>query len=111
MFSIVFCRLSDTAQPVATEINLDAVAVDNDQFPGEVYTDSDWVRADSTGSGGFQRYRVLSMEDGYWVIDYQMNGGGTLITSDEIVISLHHRNFGELSPPGGSLVLRVQVLR
>jgi hypothetical protein len=112
VFSMIVCWLSDTGLPVATEINLDAAALDDDQFFGEVSVDGEWFRVDDAETGGFQRYRVLGMEYGCWVVEYQRNGGGTLTTSDEIVVSLHRRSFGKnLSPPGGSLVLRVETLR
>lgn len=87
VFSLVECWLSDTTQPVVTEINLDAVQRNGNQFFGQIVRDGDWVSV-TVDERGLHRYRVLSRDGDSYRIEFQHNGGGTLTTRAEIGFSL-----------------------
>ena len=92
---MVMCWLSDTTVPVATEISLDAVEKNDNQFSGSVYTDGEWTRVDETGDGsGFMRDRVLNSQGDYHFIEFQSNGGGTLTVSTRVGFLLLYRDIG-----------------
>jgi hypothetical protein len=60
VFSMVENWLSDTEGPVVTEINLDAMERDRNQFPMDELKQKDvWTVWDTAEGRGFERYRVL----------------------------------------------------
>jgi hypothetical protein len=89
-----------------TEINLDAVEKDGNEFNDDGLTrDGEWIRAPGEGSG-FWRYRVVSAKGNHYKVEYQENGGGSLTTSCEIEFSIDHR---EIRVDGK--VVNIRVLR
>jgi hypothetical protein len=61
VFNMIDCWVSDSESPVVTEINLDAVEKNGNQFNSDdVKPDGEWLRCPAPESnGGFMRYRVL----------------------------------------------------
>jgi len=90
VFALVPCWLSDTASPVATEVNLDAAATNRNQF-GQIKREGAWVRVDAEDGRSYMRYRVLESRPPRYRIVYQENGGGTLTTSDVIEVEVDTR--------------------
>src|SRR6184192_21935 len=60
VFNMIDCWISDSESPVATEINLDAVEKNGNQFnTDDVKADGEWTRSPTPESKeGFMRYRV-----------------------------------------------------
>ena len=110
VFSLIDCWISDSERPVVTEINLDAVAKNGNEFNDDGLTrDGEWTRAPAEGSG-FWRYRVLSAKENHYKVEYQENGGGSLTTACEIEFSIDHREIRVDGNPVNTRVLRVLSL-
>jgi hypothetical protein len=93
VFNMVDCWISDSESPVVTEINLDAVEKNGNQFnTDDVKTDGEWTRSPTPESKeGFMRYSVLESKGNHYKVEYQENGGGTLTTaSSHCTTKLHH---------------------
>jgi hypothetical protein len=111
VFSMVECWLSDLHEPVVTEINLDAVEQNGNQFFGKVYTDGEWTTVDvESPRKAFMRYRVLRREGDSWFVEFQNNRGGTLTTSSTIEFTLESRTFVIDREKKTVRVLRVQSI-
>jgi len=83
VFNMIDCWISDSESPVVTEINLDAVEKNGNQFnTDDVKADGEWTRCPTSESKeGFMRYRVLESKGNHYKIECQENGGGTLTTA------------------------------
>jgi hypothetical protein len=111
VFSMVECWISDGHQPVVTEINLDAVEQNGNQFSGKVYTDGEWTTVDvESRRVAFMRYRLLRREGDSWFVEFQSNDGGTLTTSSTIEFTLEYRAFVIDREKKTVRVLRVQSI-
>jgi hypothetical protein len=101
------CWISDTAYPVVTEINLDAVDENRNQFNHEIVNQDEegWVHYPNP-EGGFLQYKILSQEQGKFRILFYSNGGGTLTTAVEIKCMVSAR---EILVNG--VMKRVRILR
>lgn len=105
VFSMIQGWESDTESPVVTEINLDAVAKNRNQFSkDEIRQEGEWVIVREADANGFRRYRVLEHKADHFKVEYQENGGGTLTTSAVIEFTLVTR---ELKRNGKSANIRV----
>lgn len=105
----VFCLIqgwiADTESPVITEINLDAVDKNRNQFSKTgIKQEGDWTVCREADAPGFRRYRVLEQKGGHFKVEYQENDGGTLTTSSVIGFSLMKR---ELMRNGKSTSIEV----
>jgi hypothetical protein len=94
VFNLVECWISDSESPVVTEINLDAVEKNGNQFLSDGLTED----------GGFMRFRVLSAKGNHYKIEYQENGGGSLTTASIIECAVEKR---EIHKDGKTLSIRV----
>src|SRR6476469_1791855 len=94
VFNMIDCWISDSESPVITEINLDAVEKNGNQFnTDEVKPDGEWTRCPTPESKeGFMRYRVLESKGRHYKVEYQENGGGTLTTASIIEFDIQKRN-------------------
>ncbi|MEF8697764.1 MAG: hypothetical protein V5B36_14360 [Candidatus Accumulibacter sp. UW25] len=91
VFSMIESWISDVESPVVTEVNLDAVQRNRNQFDqDEVKQEGGWV-VYRVPEGGFKRYRVIEHKDKYYKVEYQDNGGGTLTTNSRIGFMLERR--------------------
>jgi hypothetical protein len=81
VFNMIDSWISDSESPVATEINLNAVEKNGNQF-NEDGLKQDWRLAGLfvPDTGGFMRYRVLEAKGNHYKVEYQENGGGSLTT-------------------------------
>src|SRR5262249_8169750 len=60
VFSMINCWISDSESPVVTEINLEAVEKNGNEFNQDgVKQDGEWLRWLVPDTNGFMRYRVL----------------------------------------------------
>lgn len=92
IFELIGGWISDTESPVVTEINLDAVAANPNQFdPAEVKQEDQWWRWNNPETRGFLRYRILESKGARYTIELQNNGGGTLTTRAILVVVLGKR--------------------
>src|SRR5439155_22168343 len=108
VFNMINCWISDSESPVVTEINLDAVERNANQFNGDgLMQDGDWLSYAKSDSGGFMRYRVVESKGKHYKIEYQENGGGTLTTSATIEFDIEQRNIRRDGKPTMIRVLRV----
>ena len=93
IFNMIDCWISDSATPVVTEINLDAVETNTNQFNmDDVKSDGEWMRVPTKEDGGFMRYRVLGLKGNRYTVEYQENGGGTLTTDCTIDFVIDKRS-------------------
>jgi hypothetical protein len=110
VFNMIECWISDTESPVVTEINLDAVEQNGNQFNEDgLKQDGDWVTYPTPDTGGFMRYRVLESKGNHYKVEYQENGGGTLTTASTIEFDIDKRNIHRNGSPATIRVLRVSA--
>jgi hypothetical protein len=108
VFNMIDCWVSDSESPVVTEINLDAVERNGNQFNEDALKqDDDWLVYSSPDTGGFMRYRVLEAKGNHYKIEYQENGGGTLTTASTIEFEIDKRHIRRNGSPATIRVLRV----
>jgi hypothetical protein len=108
VFNMISSWISDSESPVATEINLDAVEKNGNEFnKDEVQQDGEWLRRAVPDTEGFMRYRVLESKGNHYKIEYQENGGGTLTTAAIIEFNMEKRNIHRDGKPVTLRVLRV----
>lgn len=108
VFEMVECSLADTISPVVTEISLDAVAANVNQFYKLVTRDSEgWVSYPDEEGRGFQRYRYEPMKAGGYLVRFQSNGGGTLRTTSLIGFKIDNRQIEVDGQEATVRVLRV----
>ncbi len=108
VFSMIQGWDSDTESPVVTEINLDAVAKNRNQFStDEIKQEGDWTVFREADAKGFKRYRVLEQNAKHFKVEYQQNDGGTLTTSSTIEFSLVAREIKKNGKSASIRVLRV----
>lgn len=107
VFNMIGSWISDVESPVVTEVNLDAVKRNRNQFDrDEVKQEGEWV-VYSVPEGGFKRYRVIEHKDNYYKVEYQDNGGGTLTTNSLIGFTLERREILVGGRPKVINILRV----
>src|SRR5689334_4531111 len=71
VFNLVACWISDSESPVVTEINLDAVEKNGNQFNDDgLKMENGWLRC-PTAEGGFMRYRVAEAKGNRYKVEYQ----------------------------------------
>jgi len=108
VFSMINCWISDSESPVVTEINLDAVEKNGNEFNEDgLKQDGGWLQFPAPDTGGFMRYRVLESKGSHYKVEYQENGGGTLTTASIIGFSIEKRNVQRSGKPVTIRVLRV----
>lgn len=109
VFNMIDCWISDSENPVVSEINLNAVELNRNQFDyDKVKPDGEWVRCPVPESkDGFMRYRVLESKGNHYKIEYQENGGGSLTTSSIVEFDIQKRNIQRDGKPATIRVLRV----
>jgi hypothetical protein len=108
VFSMINCWISDSESPVVTEINLDAVEKNGNEFNHDgLKQDGEWLKCPVPDTNGFMRYRVLESKDNHYKIEYQENGGGTLTTASIIEFDIGKRNIRREDKPSTIRVLRV----
>jgi hypothetical protein len=108
VFSMINCWISDSESPVVTEVNLDAVEKNGNQFNHDgLKQDGEWLQCPAPDTNGFMRYRVLESKDSHYKIEFQENGGGTLTTASIIEFSIENRTIQHDGKPATIRVLRV----
>ena len=107
VFELVTCWDSDSAQPVVSEINLDAVAKNQNQFDTTTVTkNGDWIECPDADGEGFKRFRTVSSDKNSYVIEYQSNAGGTLTNASLIEFLLDSRTIRS-----NDTTIKISVLR
>ena len=108
LFSMINCWISDSESPVVTEINLDAVEKNGNEFNQDgLGQDGEWLRCPVPDTNGFMRYRVLESKGNHYKIEYQENGGGTLTTASILEFDIETRNIRRDGKPVTIRVLGV----
>jgi len=108
VFNMIDCWVSDSESPVVTEINLDAVEKNGNQFNGDdVKPDGEWLRCPVPDTNGFMRYRVIESKGNHYKVEYQENGGGTLTTASTIEFEIEKRSIRRDGEPVTIRVLRM----
>ena len=108
VFNLIDCWISDSESPVVTEINLDAVEKNGNEFnDAELRQDGEWTQCPLPDTNGFMRYRVVEAKGNHYKVEYQENGGGTLTTASIIEFSVEKRTIRKDDKPATIRVLRV----
>jgi hypothetical protein len=109
IFNLIECWISDSESPVVTEINLDAVEKNGNEFNDDgLKADREWTRCPNPdGKDGFMRFRVLESKGNHYKVEYQENGGGSLTTAAIIEFDVQKRNIQRDGKPETIRVLRV----
>ena len=108
VFSTINCWVSDSESPVVTEINLDAVEKNGNEFNEDgLRQDGEWLRCPVPDTNGFMRYRVLETKGNHYKVEYQENGGGTLMTASVIEFDIQKRSIRHDNMPATIRFLRV----
>ncbi|HEU5313775.1 MAG TPA: hypothetical protein VFU08_08115 [Candidatus Udaeobacter sp.] len=103
---MINCWISDSESPVVTEINLDAVKKNGNEFNQDgLKQDDEWLQCTVPDTNGFMRYRVLESKGNHYKVEFQENGGGTLTTSSIIKFDIEKRNMRRDEKPA------IRVLR
>src|SRR5439155_16155229 len=93
VFNMIDCWVSDSESPVVTEINLDAVESNGNEFNQDgVKQEGEWLRCPVPDTNGFMQYRELESKGNHYKVEYQENGGGTLTTSSIIEFEIDKRS-------------------
>ena len=93
VFGMINCWISDSESPVVTEINLDAVEKNGNEFTQDgLKQDGEWLQCPVPDTNGFMRYRVLESKGSHYKIEFQENGGGTLTTASTIEFNIEKRS-------------------
>lgn len=110
VFSMIGCWLSDSATPVVTEINLDAVEENDNQFNFESLKEENgwitWYKSDEENKN-FMCYRVVEAKNNHYKVEYKQNDGGTMTSLAVIEFSVVDREILEKDTPTKIRVLRV----
>jgi hypothetical protein len=110
VFSMIQCWLSDTDSPVVTEVSLDAVEKNRNQFSkDEDKEEGGWTVCREEDAKGFNRYRVIEASGNRYKVEYQENGGGTLTTTSIMEFSVLERKIRKDGKPTATCVLRVDA--
>jgi hypothetical protein len=105
---MINCWISDSESPVVTEINLDGVEKNGNEFNQDgLKQDSEWRQCPVPDTNGFMRYRVLESKGNHYKVEYQENGGGTLTTASTIEFDIEKRDIRRDGKPVTIRVLRV----
>jgi hypothetical protein len=108
VFNMIDCWISDSESPVVTEINMDAVERNGNQFNEDgLKKEGEWLSYSVLDTGGFMRYRVVESKGKHYKIEYQENGGGTLTTAAIIEFDIEKRNIHRNGNPIAIRVLRL----
>jgi hypothetical protein len=108
VFNMIDCWVSDSESPVVTEINLEAVEKNGNQFNSDdVKPDGEWLRCPVPDTNGFMRYRVIESKGNHYKVEYQENAGGTLTTASTIEFEIEKRTIRRDGEPVTIRVLRV----
>jgi hypothetical protein len=108
VFNMIGCWISDSESPVVTEINLDAVQKNGNEFDQDgVRQDGEWIRCPVPDTNGFMRYRLIEAKGNHYKVEYQENGGGTLTTASIIEFSIETRDIRRDGKPATIRVVRV----
>ena len=108
VFNLIDCWISDSESPVVTEINLDAVDKNGNEFNDDgLKQDGEWMQCPVPDGNGFMRYRVLESKGNRYKVEYQENGGGTLTTASIIEFAIEKREIQRGGKPVSIRILRV----
>jgi len=109
IFNLIQCWISDVESPVVTEINLDAVDKNGNEFNDDgLKVDGQWTKCPNPDSKeGFMWVRVLESKGNHYKVEYQENGGGTLTTASIIEFDIQKRNIQRDGKPMSIRVLHV----
>lgn len=108
VFEMVISWDSDTEQPVVTEINMDAMVKNRNQFDfSKVKKNGDWIECVVDDGGGFSRFKIITSDKKRHLIEYQRNAGGTLTTGTLIEFVIETRDVLKAGKAHPIQVLRV----
>ena len=108
VFSMINCWISDSESPVVTEVNLDAVEKNGNEFNQDgLKQDGEWLGCPGPDTNGFMRYRVVESKGSHYKIEFQENGGGSLTTASIIECEIEKRSIQRDGKPVTIRVLRV----
>ncbi len=107
-FELVTSWISDTAQPVATEINLDAIKENRNQYDyDKIETKNDLITFKKPDREGWVGYELVNSENNIYKIIFYSNGGGRFTSKDTITFKLIRRPVTVNNVSRTPLILRV----
>lgn len=98
VFKLILCWDSDTISPVATEINLEAVYKNDDQFDySRVAKEKDldgveWIVYTPSDQRGYNRYRIVEQTSQMTRVIFNENGGGSYTSQAKITYQIVKRS-------------------
>jgi hypothetical protein len=98
VFKLILCWDSDTISPVATEINLEAVYKNNDQFDYSRVTKEkdlggvEWIVYTPSDQRGYTRYRIVEQTSQMTRVIFNENGGGSYTSQAKITYQIVKRS-------------------
>lgn len=113
VFEKIQCWVSDTEEPVVTEINLDAVERNRNEYDKDEVTQEGQVvtwRSNDEKVEGFLEYRILPAAPGHHLIAFSDNGGGTFTSKTYIGFSIQTRTILKNGKRTEIRVLRVETI-
>ncbi len=111
MFEMVLCHPSDTQQPVVTELNLDAIRRNRNQFDFDaIRSHGDWWESPGENGQGFHRIRLRGSAENVHRIEYQVNAGGTLTTNALIECLIESKSIQIDGKPTSIRILKIVAI-
>ena len=98
VFKLILCWDSDTISPVATEINLEAVYKNNDQFDYSRVTKKkdldgvEWIVYRPSDQSGYNEYRIVEQTSENTRVIFNENGGGSYTSQAKITYQIVKRS-------------------
>ena len=98
VFKLILCWDSDTISPVATEINLEAVYKNDDQFDySRIAKEKDlggveWIVYTPSDQRGYNRYRIVEQTSQMTRVIFNENGGGSYTSQAKITYQIVKRS-------------------
>lgn len=108
VFEMVTSWDSDADQPVVTEVNLDAVVKNRNQFDfSKLKRNGNWIECPGDEGCGFTRFKIIKSDKQRLLVEFQRNAGGTLTTGTLIEVVIETRDVHMAGKAQSIQVLRV----
>jgi len=105
---MINCWVTDSESTEVKKNNQDAVEKNGNEFNEDgLRQDGEWLRCPVPDTNGFMRYRVLETKGNHYKVEYQENGGGTLMTASVIEFDIQKRSIRHDNMPATIRFLRV----
>ena len=112
MFTLMQNWISDTESPVVTEINLDAINKNRNEYDFKAIKHNDeWYRYDDNKKHTYYRYKIISKNGDTYKILFQDGGTGSFVSTSEIKFEIIYRSIIVDREKKNIRILRVAAIK